>query len=90
MAAKKTPLLEQMRRNPQGDWDIDAVAKVCAEHHIELEPPSSGSHYKAISPHLDGHQTIVARKPIKPVYIKALVSMIDAHKMVEEVRKKEE
>lgn len=50
--AKKIPLLEQMRRNPRADWDIDDVAKLCAEHDIELEPPSS--HYKAISHHLQG------------------------------------
>ncbi|PPE78330.1 hypothetical protein C3941_19615 [Kaistia algarum] len=71
-----------MRRNPRGDWTIDDVAKLCALHDIELEPPSGGgSHFKAISLYLAGHQTIVARKPIKPVYISALVSMIDAHEV---------
>jgi hypothetical protein len=77
--APKVPLLERMRRNPRGDWTIDDVAKLCANHQIELEPPSGGSHYKAISPYLKGHQTIVARKPIKAVYIKVLVGMVDAH-----------
>lgn len=68
-----------MRRNPRGDWTIDHVAKLCAEHDIELEPPSSGSHYKAISPLLPGHQTVPARRPIKAPYIRSLVSMVDAH-----------
>lgn len=80
--APKLPLLEQMRRNPRADWTIDDVARVCADHHIELEPPSGGSHYKAISPLLSGHLTVVARKPIKAFYIKALVSMIDGHLIV--------
>ncbi len=77
--ASKIPLLEQMRRNPRGNWTIDHVQKLCTEHGIELEAPSSGSHYKAISPLLPGHQTVPARRPIKPPYIRSLVSMIDAH-----------
>lgn len=77
--AKKQPLLEQMRRNPRGDWTIDHIGKLCAEHHIELMPPTRGDHFKAVSPLIDGHQTIPARRPIKPVYIRLLVSMIDAH-----------
>lgn len=77
--AKKLPILEQMRANPQKDWDIDDVAKLCAEHDITLEPPSNGSHYKVVSEHLAGHQTVPAKRPIKPVYIKCLVRMIDAH-----------
>lgn len=79
LLAKKQPLLEQMRRNPRADWTIDDVAKVCAEHHIDLMPPTRGDHFKAASPLLLGHQTIPARRPIKPVYIRALIGMIDAH-----------
>jgi hypothetical protein len=78
--APKIPLLEQMRRNPRGDWTIDDVAKLCAEHHIELEAPSGGSHYKAISPFLPGHLTIQERhRRIKPPYIRSLVAMVDVH-----------
>lgn len=84
--AKKLPLLEQMRRNPRGNWSISDVAKLCAAHDIELEPPTSGSHYKAISPLLNGHQTVPARRPIKPVYIKELVDMVDAHEVLRQQR----
>lgn len=78
-----------MRRNPRDDWTIDHVAKVCAQHGVELEPPSNGSHYKAISCHLAGHLTIPKRKPVKAVYIKNLVSMIDTHLQVIEGMKGE-
>lgn len=77
--AKKKPLLEQMRDNPVNGWDISDVEKLCNEHDIELRAPSNGSHYKAISPLLNGHQTIPAKRPIKSVYIKTLVAMVDAH-----------
>jgi hypothetical protein len=77
--AKKKTLLEQMRGNPRADWTIDDISKLCAEQGIELVPPSTGSHYKAWSPHVPGRLTIPAARPIKPVYIKLLISMIDAH-----------
>lgn len=83
--ATKIPLLEQMRRNPRGDWTIDHVARLCAEHDIELEAPSGGSHYKAISPFLPGHLTIQERhRRIKPPYIRSLVQMVEAHILVKD------
>lgn len=77
--AKKKSLLEQMRENPRANWTIDDVAKLCAQHDIKLMPPTTGSHYKAASPYLAAHQTIPARRPIKPIYIESLVDMVDAH-----------
>lgn len=86
--AKKQPLLEQMRRNPRADWTIDHVGKLCAEHHIELMAPTRGDHFKAVSALIDGHLTIPAKRPIKPVYIRLLVSMIDAHTILTTKRSK--
>lgn len=77
--AKKRPILEEMRANPRADWTIADVEKACKEHHIDFMAPSKGTHYKAASPHLTAHLTIPAHRPIKAVYIKALVGMIDAH-----------
>jgi len=76
--APKKPLLEQMRANPR-DWRINDVESLCDQNGVTLVPPSAGSHYKAMSDRLVGHQCIPANRPIKPVYIKALVVMIDAH-----------
>jgi len=80
--AKKLTLLEQMRRNPRADWSIDDIGKLCAEHHIDLMPPSRGDHFKAASPLIQGHLTIPAKRPVKPVYIRQLVAMIDMHIML--------
>lgn len=80
--APKKPLIEQMRLNPRADWDINAIKKLCDEYGIELQPPSSGSHYKAVSPYLSGHQTIPYKRPIKAIYIRKLIEMIEAHEFV--------
>lgn len=87
--ARKKPLLEQMRQNPKADWDINAIQKLCDDHGIELQKPTSGSHYKAVSRYLAGHQTIPYKRPVKPIYIRKLVEMIDVHLMVKASADKE-
>lgn len=87
--APKRKLLEQMRLNPKGDWDINAIRKLCDEYEIELQPPTRGSHYVAISAYLIGHQTIPYKRPIKPIYIRKLVAMIDAHIACRDMQSKE-
>lgn len=72
-------LLERMRRNPQSGWTIKDCETLCHQYGCELLPPSRGSHYKAVSPYLTGHETIPFARPIKAWYIKTLVAMIDAH-----------
>lgn len=78
MVSKKS-VLEQMAANPRKDWKIKDVEKLCAEVDLELLPPRNGSHYKVSSPHLRDILTIPARRPIKPVYIRDLVSYAEAH-----------
>jgi hypothetical protein len=72
--------LDDMRRNPRGDWQIADVRVVCDEFSIELRPPSSGSHHKVSHPRLSEILTIPAQRPIKPVYIRRLVAFVDAVK----------
>lgn len=69
--------LERMRNNPAGDWQISDVEVVCRAYDIDLEPPrGGGSHYSVH--HKDvGIQTIPARRPIKPRYIKEFVRFVD-------------
>lgn len=69
-----TDLLDQMRRNPQGDWTINDIERVCAEHGVSCKPPTGGgSHYKVAHPRIRHIQTIPFKRPIKPVYIRRLV-----------------
>jgi hypothetical protein len=79
VAAKKIPLLEQMRRNPKADWTIDDVARLCSQNGITLDPPTGSSHYTAYSPFLAGQLCIPYKRRIKPFYIGEMVDMIDAH-----------
>lgn len=70
--------LDQMRRNPRGDWSIHDVAAVCREAGIRCEPPrSGGSHYKVFHANLPQILTVPFKRPIKPVYIRKLVAFID-------------
>jgi hypothetical protein len=69
--------LEEMARNPKGDWRINDIQTVCRENGLTcIAPTGGGSHYKVSSPYLDEILTIPSRRPIKPVYIKLLVGFV--------------
>ncbi|MGI9170803.1 MAG: hypothetical protein ACR2FH_11635 [Caulobacteraceae bacterium] len=66
-----------MRRNPAGDWQIDDVAVVCRTFGLDCVAPTRGSHHRIAHPEATAILTIPARRPIKPMYIRALVAYID-------------
>lgn len=76
---RKKPLLEQFRENPRNDWQIRDIKRLCDQIGLVLEPPGRGSHYRVYSDRLRDALTIPARRPIKPPYIRSLVSYADAH-----------
>ncbi|WP_116654033.1 type II toxin-antitoxin system HicA family toxin [Pelagibacterium sediminicola] len=72
-------LLERMRRNPKGDWTIEDVARLCRQYGAHCAPPrSGGSHYKVAHPAVTEILTVPFKRPIKPVYIRKLVLLVDA------------
>lgn len=73
----KRTLLERMQANPRGDWTIGDVQTLCRQHGMTCRSPSSGSHYKVSHPHSPLILMIPARRPIKPFYIRELVSMCE-------------
>ncbi len=73
---RATKRLIGMRRNPQG-WAIRDVESVCRECGITCAPPGRGSHYKVSHPSQKEILTIPANRPIKAIYIKRFVAMID-------------
>jgi hypothetical protein len=76
---KGEKLLERMRANPRDDWHIDDVRTVCRAYGIEYRKPRSGSSHATVShPSQQQILTVVARKPVKPIYIDKLVSFIDS------------
>lgn len=71
-------LLAQMRQSPAGDWTIGDVQRVCHRLGWECLPPSGGgAHWKVTSPKIAAILTIPAKRPIKPVYIRRLLMMIE-------------
>jgi len=70
--------LDRMRANPKGNWTISDVEAVCREFEIECQPSRSGSsHYKVKHPGIREILTVPFKRPIKMVYIRRLVAMID-------------
>jgi hypothetical protein len=68
----------QMRENPRANWTIADVATLCEQLGMELRKPTSGSHFKVVRN--GGYPlTIPARRPIKPIYIRALVGWALEH-----------
>ena len=70
-------LLEQMRANPR-DWRMDDVVRACQIAGATCTPPRKGSHYKVKHERATEILTIPAHRPVKPVYIRALIRFIDA------------
>lgn len=77
--ARGEKLLERMRDNPR-DWRIEDVQAICAAFGIACTPPRKGSHYKVKHESQAEMLTVPAHRPIKPVYVEALVRFVDAVK----------
>lgn len=75
---RRTTLLERMRHSPQSDWTIEQVRSVCSERGFSFRW-GKGSHATAHAPGAREILTIPARRPIKPVDIRMLVSYCDRH-----------
>jgi hypothetical protein len=75
-AAGKT--LQKMRRN-QGGWRIDELRAVANENDVEWRKPGHGGSHVIFS--ASGVREIVsvpAKRPIKPVYIRQFLALIDS------------
>ena len=76
--SKVEKLFERMKRNPQGGFRIEDVRAVCGGNDISCEPPKRGSHYTVSHPSQANILTVPYNRPIKPVYIRALVAYVEA------------
>jgi hypothetical protein len=70
-------LLERMRANPQADWTIADIVRVCRVCGLTITAPRRGSHYKVRDSKSGTTLTIPARRPIRAVYLRALVALAD-------------
>ena len=66
-----------MRANPR-DWSLADVERVCRATGLTCAPPrGGGSHYKISHPASPKILTMPFKRPIKPVYILALIALVD-------------
>ena len=72
---KTRKLLEKMRHNPR-DWRIEELETIAKHYGINVRK-SGGSHVVFDHPEWIALLSIPARRPIKPIYVKKLVSLID-------------
>ncbi len=71
-------LLENMRHNPH-DWRIENLVTVAGKYGIEIRN-HGGSHYIFSYPGVELAVSVPAHRPIKPVYIKQFIVLIDQAK----------
>jgi hypothetical protein len=71
-------ILDRMRNNPR-DWRIDDLLTAAERHGIEVRN-SGGSHYVFSAAGVDESLCIPAHRPVKPVYVKRFITMIDSIK----------
>jgi hypothetical protein len=70
-------ILDHMARNPAADWKVAQIEVVCKMFGATFSPPrGGGSHFKVSKPGKREILTIPFKRPIKPVYIRKLVSFL--------------
>jgi hypothetical protein len=76
VAAGKT--LQKMRKSQVG-WRIEELQAVAEANRVEWRRPGrGGSHVIFSAPGVREIVSVPARRPIKPVYVKHLLALIDA------------
>lgn len=73
--SKAEKLLAKMRNNPR-DWVLNDVNTVCSQFGLEIRT-GKGSHHVVTHTSITTMVTIPAHRPIKSIYIKKLVELID-------------
>jgi hypothetical protein len=73
--SKADKILNKMRTNPK-DWRLDALESVATRFSIKVRK-SGGSHVVFSHPDSDIVVTVPAHRPIKPIYIRQFLVLID-------------
>ncbi len=72
---KAEKLLQQMKSNPQADWTPANVKTLCKAFNLTLR--QRGTSHAVVTNANGEHLTVPMHKPIKPLYIKRLVELIE-------------
>ena len=73
---KRSKLLDAMRNHPQ-DWRIEQLLAVAFQFGIACRNHGS-SHHVFSYPGIEGGVCVPAHRPIKPVYIRQFLSLVDS------------
>jgi hypothetical protein len=76
VTARTDKLWEAMPANPKADWTPRDVRTVARTNGLTVR--QRGTSHAVLTNALDQHLTIPMHKPIKPVYIRRLVALIEA------------
>lgn len=71
----KDKLLDKMRGNPR-DWRIDQLETIARHYNINVRK-TGGSHVVFDHPDWVELLCVPARRPIKPIYIRKFISLIE-------------
>ena len=74
---RRDKLLERMRANPRNDWRMRNVETLANRYGLSITRPKGGGSHVTLHHKSGAKLTIPDHRPIKPVYIKELVKMID-------------
>lgn len=73
---KADKILEKLRTNPR-DWRIEDLETVAKRHGLTVRRPA-GSHVIFQKPGVSLEVSVPAHKPIKAIYVRRLIELIDA------------
>jgi hypothetical protein len=68
--------LARIRRNPRGDWRIEQLKAIADHRGVPYRRP--GTSHVIFAPPGRNMLSVPAHRPIKPVYVRQFIAMIDA------------
>ena len=66
-----------MKANPKADWTANDVKTLARAYRVQVR--QRGTSHAVLTNARGQHLTVPMHKPIKPVYIRHLVALIEAH-----------
>lgn len=75
---KRKDIVDQMLKNPKGDWRLEQLVTVAESVGLTVRN-TGGSHHTFASPHVQQIQTVPFKRPVKPLYVKAFCRLVKNH-----------
>lgn len=72
---KAEKLLQRMRSNPKNDWTPENIKTLCTAYGLLIR--QNATSHAVLTNSKGNHLTIPMHKPIKAIYIKQLITLIE-------------